>query len=98
MCKTDEEWCRKAAEDGTVLVGSGHGRNRMGISYLEGRGVPQDYVQAFFWFSLDGMERNAADAREHLMTAQIRGVERLINDWKQQHLPSPELAAALHVM
>jgi hypothetical protein len=34
----------------------------------------------------------------HLSPAQLRGVERLIDEWKQQHRPSPELAAALHTM
>jgi uncharacterized protein len=96
--KLAAEWYRKAAEHVPDLGGAGQGRNQLGLLYLEGRGVPQDYVQAYFWFSVDGMERNAADARAHLMPAQIRGVERLINDWKQQHLPSPELAAALDVM
>jgi len=70
----------------------------LGLLYMEVRGVPQDYVQAYFWFSLNGAEGNAADAREHLTPAQIRGVERLIGEWKRQHRPSPELAAALHTM
>jgi TPR repeat protein len=74
------------------------GRNRLGLLYMQGLGVPQDYVQAYFWFSLDGEEGNAADAREHLTPTQIRGVERLIDEWEQQHRPSPELAAALHIM
>jgi len=96
--KLAAECYRKAAEHVPNLGGAGQGRNRLGLLYMQGLGVPQDYVQAYFWFSLDGAEGNAADARAHLMPAQIRGVERLINEWKQQHLPSPELAAALHVM
>jgi TPR repeat protein len=96
--KLAAEWFRKAAEHVPDLGGAGQGRNRLGLLYMQRLGVPQDYVQAYFWFSLDGAEGNAAAARAHLMPAQIRGVERLINDWKQQHLPSPELAAALHVM
>ena len=50
------------------------------------------------WFGLDGTEGNAADATKHLTPAQIRGVERLIDEWKQQHRPSRELSAALHIM
>jgi TPR repeat protein len=92
------EWYRKAAEHVPDLGGAGQGRNQLGLLYMQGLGVPQDYVQAYFWFGLDSTEGNAADAREHLMPAQIRGVERLMDEWKQQHRPSPELAAALHTM
>jgi len=96
--KLASECYRKAAEHVPNLGGAGQGRNRLGLLYMQGLGVPQDYVQAYFWFSLDGAEGNAAAARGHLMPAQIRGVERLINQWKQQHQPSPEFAAALHIM
>jgi uncharacterized protein len=91
-------WYLKAAEHVADLGGAGQGRNQLGLLYMEGRGVPQDYVQAYFWFSLSGSGENAAEAREHLSPAQIRGVERLVDQWKQQHRPSPELAAALHTM
>ena len=96
--KLAAEWYRRAAEYVPDLGGAHQGRNQLGLLYLEGRGVPQDYVQAYFWFSLNGSGGNAAEAREHLSPAQIRGVERLIDEWKQQHRPSPELAAALHTM
>ena len=92
------DWYRRAAEHVPDLGGAGQGRNQLGLLYMEGRGVPQDYVQAYFWFSLHGSGGNAAEAREHLNPAQIRGVERLIDEWKQCHRPSPELAAALHTM
>ncbi len=36
----------------------------------------------------------AADAREHLSPAEIRGVERLRSEWKEQHALSPEVAGA----
>jgi TPR repeat protein len=96
--KLAAEWYRRAAEYVPDLGGAFQGRNQLGLLYMQGRGVPQDYVQAYFWFSLNGAEGNAADAREHLTPAQIRGVERLMDEWKQQHRPSPELAAALHTM
>jgi uncharacterized protein len=92
------EWHRRAAEHIPDLGGAGQGRNQLGLLYLQGLGVPQDYVQAYFWFSLNGSDENAADAREHLNPAQLRGVERLIDEWKQQHRPSPELTAALQVL
>ena len=96
--KLAAEWYRRAAEHVPDLGGAGQGKNQLGVLYLEGRGVPRDYVQAYFWFSLKGSKENAAEAREHLNPAQIRGVERLIDEWKQYHRPSPELAAALHTM
>lgn len=57
----------------------------------------RDYVQAYFWFSLDRKEGNAADAREHLSPAEIHGVERLRNEWKERHVLSPGPAAAIDV-
>ena len=91
------EWYRKAAEHVPDLGGTGQGRNRLGLLYMQGLGVPRDYIQAYFWFSLNSREGNAADARDHLTPAQIRGVERLINAWKEEHRPRPELAAAIGV-
>ena len=96
--KLAAEWYRRAAEYVPDLGGAHQGRNQLGLLYMDGRGVPQDYVQAYFWFSLNGSGGNADEAREHLSPAQIRGVERLIDEWKQRHRPSPELAAALHTM
>ncbi len=61
-------------------------------------GVPRDYVQAYFWLSLDGEEGNAADAKEHFSPAEIRGVERLRNEWKAKHALSSEVAAAIDVL
>lgn len=88
------EWYRKAAEQVPNLGGASQGRNHLGLLYLQGLGVPRDYVQAYFWFSLDGEEGNAAGAKEHLSPAEIRGVERLRNQWKEQHALSPEVATA----
>lgn len=70
----------------------------MGLLYLQGLGVPRDYVQAYFWFSPDGEEGNAAGAKEHLSPAEIRGVERSRNQWKEQHALSPEVATASDVL
>lgn len=92
------EWYRKAAEHVPNLGGASQGRNHLGLLYLQGLGVPRDNVQAYFWFSLDGEEGNAADAKEHLSPAEIRGVERLRNQWKEQHALSPEVATASDVL
>jgi len=94
--KVAAEWYRKAAEHVPDLGGAGQGRQRLGSLYMQGLGVPRDYVQAYFWFSLSG--EDAAAVREHLAAAQIRGVERLISEWREQHRPSPEVEAALHIL
>ena len=95
--KLAAEWYRRAAEHVPDLGGAGHGRNHLGLLYMEGRGVPQDYVQAYFWFRLNGPEGNTADAKSHLSLAQIRETDRLVNEWKERHRVSPEVAAALHI-
>ena len=92
------EWYLKAAEHIPDLGGAGQGRNSLGLLYMQGLGVPQDYAQVYLWFGLDGTEGNAADAKKHLTPAQIGGVERLIEEWKQQHRPSCDLSAALHII
>lgn len=92
------EWYRKAAEHVPNLEGARQGRNHLGSLYRQGLGVPRDYVQAYFWFSLDGEEGNAADAREHLSPPEIRGVERLRNEWKERHALRPEVASAIAVL
>jgi len=64
---------------------------------MEGRGVPLDYVQAYFWFSLSGPDENTTAAKSHLSAKQIREADRLVNEWKDQHRVSPEVAAAFHI-
>jgi len=95
--KIAAEWYRKAAEHVPNLGGAGQGRNQLGLLYMEGRGVPQDYVRAYFWFSLKGPEGNTADAKSHLSVAQIRETDRLVKEWREQHRVSPEVAVALHI-
>jgi TPR repeat protein len=95
--KLAAEWYRKAAGHLPNLGGAGQGRNQLGLLYMEGRGVPQDYVQAYFWFSLNGPEGNTPDAKSHLSLAQIREADRLVKEWREQHRVSPEVAAALHI-
>src|SRR6266849_234347 len=91
--KLAAEWYRKAAEHLPNLGGAGQGRNQLGLLYMKGRGVPQDYVQAYFWFSLNGPEGNTLDAKSHLSLAQIRETDRLVKEWREQHRVSPEVAA-----
>ncbi len=91
------EWFRKAAEHVPDSGGAGQGRNRLGLLCMDGLGVPQDYVQAYFWFSLNGPEGNTADAKSRLSPEQIRRTDRLVKEWKEQHRVNPETAAALHI-
>jgi TPR repeat protein len=95
--KLAAEWYRRAAEHVPDLGGAGQGRNHLGLLYMEGRGVPLDYVQAYFWFSLSGAEENTTAAKSHLSAKQIREADRLVNEWKEQHRLSPEVAAAFHI-
>jgi TPR repeat protein len=62
----------------------------LGVSYLNGQGVPQDYVQAHLWFNLAGVQatdsdKKAAEARDNvaaLMTpAQVAEAQRLAREW-----------------
>ncbi len=92
------KWFRMAAEHVPDLGGAGQGRYRLGLLFMQGLGVPQDYVQAYFWFCLDDPNgANAASAKAHLLPAQVNGVERLIKVWKQQHPLDPEVAKAFHI-
>jgi TPR repeat protein len=95
--KLAAEWYRRAAEHVPNLGGAGGGSNQLGLLYMEGLGVPRDYVQAYFWFSLNGPEVNIAEAKSHLSVAQIRETDRLVKDWKEHHRVNPEVAAALHI-
>jgi Sel1 repeat len=96
--KLAASWYRKAAEHVPDLGGAGQGRNRLAQLYMQGLGVPQDYVQACFWFSLNGQEEFASEAKQHLSSSQIRAVEVLIDEWKEQHRLSPEVAAAIQML
>jgi TPR repeat protein len=87
------KWYRKAAEHVPDLGGAGQGRYRLGRLYMGGHGVPRDYVQAYFWFSLNG-SGNGDDAKAHLSTEQIKATDALVKEWNEQHRVSPEVAAA----
>ncbi len=81
-----KEW-RPLAERGDPKAQTG-----LGAMYGNGQGVPQDYVQAYKWFSLaaalgDQIARENRDRAAELMTpAQIAEAQRLAQAWK----PKPE--------
>lgn len=91
------KWFRKAAEHVPNWTGARQGKNRLGGLYMTGRGVPQDYVQAYFWLSLNGPEGDTPQAKIHLSAEQIEETDRLAKEWKEEHRMSPEVAAALHI-
>jgi uncharacterized protein len=86
-------WFRKAAEHVPDLGGAGQGRYQLGQLYMEGLGVPRDFIQAYFWLSLNGPDA-AADAKEHLSPARIQAADKLLKAWQEQHQVSPEIQAA----
>jgi TPR repeat protein len=80
------EWYRRAAEHVPNLGGAGQGRNDLGLLYLGGLGVPKDYVQAYMWFSVAGVESNIAAAQAEMNPEQILKARQLAEEWKKQHL------------
>jgi uncharacterized protein len=81
---------RKAAAHGDAWA-----QFNLGVDYSEGRNAPQDYVQAYAWFSLaapavsPGYLREMATGHRDLeatkMTlAQIAEAQRLARKWKQK--------------
>jgi hypothetical protein len=87
------KWYRKAAEHVPDLGGAGQGRNSLGLLYLEGRGVPMDYVQAHMWFrlSIGGTSKcglrtsNLSAAAQQMTTAEIQEAEHMVEEWKIRH-------------
>jgi uncharacterized protein len=77
------EWIRKVAEQRDA-----NGQVSLGEMYRDGRGVPQDYVQAYMWFNLGvakGAMRGAVlrDAIAKQMTPeQIAEAQHLAQEWK----------------
>jgi TPR repeat protein len=50
-CTEAAKWYRMAAEHVPDFGGAGQGRTNLGLLYLNGDGVPKDYVQAYMWLS-----------------------------------------------
>ncbi len=76
------QWFRKAAEQG--IVGA---QSELGAFYVNGHGVPQDYIQAHLWFTLaaaqgDKMATKNRDLVAKLMTpARVTEAQRLAREW-----------------
>jgi hypothetical protein len=71
--------------------GDSYAQYYFGLMYFQGRGVPQDYVQAHMWFNLatvhgDGRATPIRNYVTQLMIPdQIDEAERLAREWQEQH-------------
>jgi len=70
--------------------GDASAQYKLGLMYAEGRGVPQDYLQAHKWFNLSAArslaKRNVAVSMRELVAiltpAQIAEAQKLAREWK----------------
>jgi TPR repeat protein len=81
---------RTAAEHVPDRGGAGQGRNNLGLLYMDGLGVPQDYTQAYMWFSLANFKKNQnlSYAKARMSPAQVLEAERMAAEWRSHH-PEP---------
>jgi TPR repeat protein len=83
-------WFQRAAEKGHPVA-----KLYLGVMYAEGRGVPQDYVRAYMWFSLSAAQgeqravKTLGMAERQMTPAQIAEAQRLARDWKPARQPPP---------
>ena len=86
-------WYRKCAEQGDAIA-----QYNLGLDSVTGRGVPQDYLQAYFWFDLAAAGKPQADltklaveAREevasHLSSADLSRAQERTRKWVEGHPP-----------
>jgi TPR repeat protein len=65
----------------------------LGVMYSFGRGVPQDYVQAYMWFNLAAAQGNEKASQNRnivakLMTcSDISKAQRMVHEWREAHPP-----------
>ena len=84
------KWFGLAADQGRPDA-----QSNLGVMYAEGKGVPQNDIQALMWFTL-AAEQNHKDAIENrdnavsIMTAaQIAAAKKLAREWKAAPSSSP---------
>ena len=63
------KWYRKAADQGWARA-----QSLLGSMYIEGKGVPQDYVLAHKWLNLANAKNRSMTDRMRDMTAQLRDI------------------------
>jgi hypothetical protein len=74
-------WYRKAAEQGHASA-----QYNLGVSYQEGEGVPQDYVEAHVWLNI-AVSHASSDKREKWVKSR---------DEVAQKMSRPQIAEAQH--
>jgi hypothetical protein len=87
-------WFRLAADQGHVRA-----QTNLANRYENGRGVPQDYVQAHMWYNLvasrrtGGFSDSAVEARDkvgrRITPTQIAEAQRLATEWDAAHPREP---------
>jgi uncharacterized protein len=83
------KWHRKAADQGNA-----HAQNHLGVMYVHGQGVPQNYVLAHMWANLataNGLQLASATrdlAAAKMTPAQIAEAQRLAREWKPTVQPT----------
>ncbi len=86
-------WYRRAADQGDPAA-----QATLGVLYSFGQGVPQNYVEAYFWLDLaasvsgPNQEKYAANRQmvgQHLTTDQVSDVQDRVTAWKAAH-PRPD--------
>jgi len=86
-------WFRKCAEQGDAIA-----QYNLGLDSSTGRSVPQDYVEAYFWFDLAAggkpqadLTKLAVEAREeaasHLSPADLSRAQARVQKWVEGHPP-----------
>jgi hypothetical protein len=88
------KWYRVAADQGIAIA-----QNHLGTLYENGEGVPQDYVEAYFWLSLgeangststtDGVDDRDLASSE-LTKAALLEVQERARTWFEQHSTQPQ--------
>jgi TPR repeat protein len=80
------QWFRKAAAQG-----NGKAQFALAVMYLNGTGVPQDYVQAHKWFNISGSNglepgrENRELVAEKMTVEHIAQAQELARDWAEKH-------------
>lgn len=89
------EWYRKAADQGDVTA-----QGTLGTLYSMGQGVPQSYVEAYYWLDLAASVKGPRQAQyaanrqmigEHITADELDSVQDREAKWKAAH-PRPDAA------
>ena len=87
------KWYRMAAKQGNALA-----QNHLGLIYADGRAVPQDYAEAYFWLSLASANgshssTNGVDDRDlaasHLTKTALLQTQERARKWFEDHPGRP---------